>query len=159
MERKQPIMCCFDKGGSIKMLRALPYIMVGGLVYLMLSYMANYQPELLTDILLQIDIYGITPEARQEQARLAAIKELTIPFEEKEVLVNRTVFLGATQEMVLLALGEPKKVVEKHWEAKNLILTYYIYYLPNEKRPTIFVFQEGKLINAYKDSAINVVNY
>jgi hypothetical protein len=60
--------------------------------------------------------------------------------------------------MVKLALGEPKKVVEKMWEEKKVVLTYYVYYLPNDNRPTILVFQEDKLINAYKGSALDVGN-
>ncbi len=128
------------------------------MVYGVLFYMENYQPELMTNLLLQVDVFGFTKVAAQEQERLGKIKDLDIPYEEKQVLVNRTVFMGATRDMVKLALGEPKKVVEKMWEEKKVVLTYYVYYLPNDNRPTILVFQEDKLINAYKGSALDVGN-
>jgi hypothetical protein len=141
------------------MLRALPYILAGVLAYLVLFYMESYQPELMTDILIQVDVFGVTRIAKEEQQRLTDIKNLTIPYEEKQVLVNRTVFMGASPDMVKLALGNPQKIVEKIWEGKSVMLTYYVYYLPNDKRPTVLVFQENKLVNAYKDSAINISNY
>ncbi len=139
-------------------MRALPYIVLAIMVYGVLFYMENYQPELMTNLLLQVDVFGFTKVAAQEQERLGKIKDLDIPYEEKQVLVNRTVFMGATRDMVKLALGEPKKVVEKMWEEKKVVLTYYVYYLPNDNRPTILVFQEDKLINAYKGSALDVGN-
>jgi len=141
------------------MLRALPYILVGILVYLILFYMENYQPELLTDILIQVDVMGITPVAQHEQHRLSQIQDLTIPYEEKQVLIKRTVFIGAEPDMVKLALGEPKKIFEKRATGKEPTFLYYVYYLPNDKRPTIFVFQNNVLKDAYKDSTINIGNY
>jgi hypothetical protein len=144
-----------DGGGF---LRALLYIFLIVLIYGMLFYLENYRPELMTRILLQVDVFGFTRIANMEQGRLEKIKELAIPYEEKEVLLNRTVFMGATHEMVKLALGEPKKVVERMWEGKGVMLTYYVYYLPNDNRPTILVFQEDKLVNAYKGSALDVGN-
>lgn len=139
-------------------MRALPYIVLAILVYGVLFYIENYQPELMTNLLIQVDVFGFTKVAAQEQDRLSKIKGLDITYDEKQVLVNRTVFMGATHDMVKLALGEPKKVVEKMWEEKKVRLTYYVYYLPNDNRPTILVFQEDKLINAYKGSALDVGN-
>ncbi len=128
------------------------------MIYAVLFYMENYQPEMMTHLLIQVDVFGFTRVAQQEQERLAKIKNLSITYEEKQVLVNRTVFMGATHDMVKLALGDPKKIVERMWEAKNIMLTYYVYYLPNDNRPTILVFQDDKLINAYKGSALDVGN-
>lgn len=146
-------------------MRALPYIILALLVYGVLFYLETYEPEVLTTILIQVDVFGVTRVAEAEQQRLAAIKNLTIPYEEKQVLVDRTVFMGATEEMVKLALGEPKKVVERIWEDKDhnkKMLTYYVYYLPGDKRPTILVFEfdnaEYTLVNAYKGSAIDIGN-
>jgi hypothetical protein len=142
-----------------RIVRALPpLIAVAILIYAMLFYMNTYQPELMDTILIQVDVFGITRVAGQEQAREDKIKNLSIPYEEKQVLFNRTVFMGATCDMVKLALGEPKKVVEQMWDAKKTMLTYYIYYLPNDHRPTILVFDDDKLIKAYKGSALDVGN-
>jgi len=141
------------------MLRSLPYIILAVTVYLVLLYMVNYQPQTVTNILIRVDIFGITRTVKEENDRLSSIKDLSIPFEEKQVLIDHTVFMGCSSDMAKLAIGEPKKVVERQMvdANKNVIqtLTYYIYFLPNDKRPTILVFSEDKLINAYKDSALN----
>lgn len=112
----------------------------------------------MANLLIKVDVFGLTRVAGEEQVRLAKIKDLPLSYEEKQVLVQRTVFMGATHDMVKLALGEPRKVVERLWEGKNVMLTYYIYYLPNDTRPTILVFQNDKLVNAYKGSALDVGN-
>lgn len=143
------------------MLRFLIYIMfVVGAIYVTLLYMYidNYQPEAMDKFLLKVDVLGVTDLARKEQGRLAQIRNLTIHYEEKQVLINHTVFMGATPEMVRLALDEPQKTVDKD------IFKYYVYYLPNDNRPTVLVFKKEdsdsiyKLVKAYKGSAIDFVN-
>jgi hypothetical protein len=140
------------------MLRLLLYTFLAVTVYVTLFYLETYQPEMLTNLLIQVDVFGLTRAASMEQDRLAHINGLSIPYEEKKVLISRTVFMGATREMVKLALGEPRKAVERMWDGKQIMLTYYIYFLPDDKRPTILVFQEDKLVNAYKGSALDVGN-
>jgi len=139
-------------------LRALPYIVISLLVYAVLFYMQTYQPDMMTKLLIQVDVFGLTRVADQEQQRLAKIHDLSIPYEDKQVLTNRTVFMGATSEMVQLALGKPTKTAQQPWAKKNVTLLYYVYYLPNDTRPTILVFQDDKLIYAYKGSALDVGN-
>ena len=142
------------------MLRSIPYIILAILVYTGLFYMQNYQPETMHSMLMKIDVFGITPTGEEEQARQQRIRSLTIPYEEKQVLMQRTVFMGATSGMVKLALGEPKKVVERIWENNPTrpLLIYYVYFLVNDSRPTVLIFQDDRLINAYKGSALDVGN-
>lgn len=120
-------------------------------------YVSVYQPELIDRLLIRMDIFGLSNIAQREHERMEKIKALTIPYEEKQVLMNRTVFLKASQEMVKLALGEPKKVVE-HIEQNHLRRIYYEYYLGEDKRPTILVFEDDKLTNAYKGSALDTIS-
>jgi len=148
------------------MLRLLPYIVLSAVISVMLLYMHDYQPALWTHLLIKVDVLGITHEAKEEQERLVAIEALPIHYEEKKVLVDHTVFMGATPEMVKLALGTPQKVFSKSagGTGNAFILTYYVYFLSNDIRPTILVFQQDetdglyKLINAYKGSTLDLGN-
>jgi hypothetical protein len=139
-------------------LRALPYILIAISFYVTLFYLENYQPEMWNRMLLEVDVFGFSRAAQEEEARLDKIKNLTIPYEEKQVLIDKKVFMGATTEMVKLALDKPYKIVERPWEGKNITLTYYIYYLKTDTRPTVLVFEEDKLVYAYKGSALDAGN-
>ncbi len=139
-------------------MRALPYILIAISFYVTLFYLENYQPEMWNRMLLEVDVFGFSRAAQEEEARLDKIKNLTIPYEEKQVLIDKKVFMGATTEMVKLALDKPYKIVERPWEGKNITLTYYIYYLKTDTRPTVLVFEEDKLVYAYKGSALDAGN-
>lgn len=139
-------------------MRILLYITLGILVYAVLFYLQTYRPETMAEFLVKVDVFGFTDIARQEQERLGKIRDLTIPYEEKQVLINRTVFIGATYDMVKLALGQPKKILQRAAEGSSVALIYYVYYLPGDKRPTILVFQQDKLTNAYKGSVLDIGN-
>jgi len=124
----------------------------------MFFYIAVYQPEFVNNLLIKVDVFGITKVAKEEQDRIEKIRALTIPYEEKQVLLNRTVFMQASQEMVKLALGSPQKTIEQPWAEHNTLLIYYVYYLAQDKRPTILVFENDKLIKAYKGSALDLAS-
>ena len=156
------------------MLRWLIYITVIMLtISVSFRYFENCQPEAADKFLLRIDILEISDIARKEQERLDKIRllkvydddgqQVPIHYDQRQVLENHTVFLGATKEMVVLALGPPKGYII----ANNFLR--FMYYLPNDNRPTILEFAvlinkynqktEYKLTNAYKSSAIDVYNY
>jgi len=136
-------------------------------------YFENCQPEAADKFLLRIDILEISDIAQKEQERLDKIKTLKvydddgqqvpIHYDQRQVLENHTVFLGATKEMVVLALGPPKGYLI----ANNFLR--FVYYLSNDNRPTILEFSvlinkynkktEYRLTKAYKSSAIDVYNY
>ena len=132
----------------------VPYLVICVLVFGILSYVYVGRPDLTERILIKVDVFGITKVSRNEIVRRQQINALSITFEEKQVLANRTVFLDASPDMVKLALGEPKKLIERTLEDKRLVV-YLIYYLPNDKRPTILVFLSNKLVKAYKGSALD----
>ena len=152
------------------MMRTLPYILLGLIVYAVLFYLDNFQPALLNTLLIQVDVFGVTHIAEQEQARLAKIKSLKddsgypLAYQYKLVLINHTVFMGASPEMVRLALNEPAGcIIDGHYipgPVNNATCKTppqagfsYVYYLPDDTRPTIFVFENDKLVNACKGSS------
>lgn len=141
------------------MFRVLQYIILLITVTMTAFYVATYQPELVKKLLINVDVFGITTVARTEHDRIEKIRMLTIPFEEKQVLMNRTVFMQASPEMVKLALGEPTKTIDHQADEHSAIQTYYVYYLADDKRPTILVFQENKLTQAFKGSALDLANH
>lgn len=134
------------------MFRVLQYIILLVTVCMTIFYVSVYQPELMKKVLINVDVFGFTTVAQKEHDRIEKIRALTIPYEEKQVLMNRTVFLQASQEMVKLALGEPNTSTTN--AAANQVAFYY--YLGDDKRPTVLVFNEDKLVNAYKGSALDI---
>lgn len=115
-------------------------------------YLQFYKPGLLKELILSIDVVGVTPIGQEEQSRQATINGLPITYEEKQVLINKTVFLGASSRMVMLALGTPKEQKPSGKGAGNI----YIYYQPDDPRPTILRFEHDKLVHAYKGSALDL---
>jgi len=150
------------------------------MVYISLVYMQTYQPEEIDGLIVKIDIFGLTQLSRYEHARQEKIKQLEydaygnpIGSLEKQVLHNHTVFINATAQMVEYALGPPKIPLK----AKNSPKMLYVYFLANDKRPTVFEFKCIKnneecntrnngeinkdifvLVKAYKESKIDVDN-
>ena len=135
------------------MLKKIKFVfIVSLLVALMIMpyfYLKAYEPERLDNLLLEFDEWGITEVGRKEQERLRKINELKIPFEQRQALMNRTIFLGAKKEMVLLSLGEPTIT------PVNISVTEQrlVYYLGDYDRPTILVLQNDILISAYQSSS------
>jgi hypothetical protein len=140
------------------MFRALQYLILIGTTAMLCFYIVVYQPEMVNQLLIKIDVFNITEVAKEEHERIEKIRNLTIPYEEKQVLMNRTVFMQATPDMVKLALGDPKKSFERPWQEHGTMLNYFVYYLGEDKRPTILVFENDKLIQAYKGSALDIAN-
>ncbi len=60
------------------MIRILPYILLGLLFYIVLFYMEDYQPEIMNDVLIKVDVLGLTNVAKEEQDRIYAINSLGI---------------------------------------------------------------------------------
>lgn len=135
------------------MFRALQYIILLVTIGMISFYVRLYQPEMINHLLINFDVFGFTTVARTEHLRVEKIRALSIPYEEKVVLMNRTVFMQASQEMVKLALGEPRRTIPDPDPALNK--TYFVYYLADDKRPTVLVFVDDKLTNAYKGSALD----
>jgi hypothetical protein len=113
-------------------------------------YLQFYKPDLFKRLILSVDIVGITEIGKAEKSRLSTINTLPITYEEKQVLVNHTVFLGATPEMVMLSLGNPRE--QRRYRGGDVL----VYYDQDDPRPTLLQFERGKLTRASKGSALDL---
>ncbi len=162
------------------MLRALSAIAVCLGVIVLLLYMQTFEPEALDSLIMKMDAFGLTQASREEHARQDRIMRLEqdaygtpIGSLEKTALLNHTVFINASAQMVEYALGSPKTSLK----AKNSTRMLYVYFLANDKWPTVFEFRCVKnnnecdagnhgeinkglyaLVKAYKESKIDVDN-
>lgn len=135
-----------------RLLVIMPYMLVMLITFGIAFWLAQVRPDLRNNVVLAIDIFSISELATQEKQRVSTIKLLKISSEQKEALVNKTVFIGCTKEMVQLALGAPRSL--EHDEKSRDI---WVYYLGDEKRATKFAFDaEGKLVEAFKASAVEL---
>ena len=161
------------------MLRALPYIGLGLLLYIGFAFAQIFRPEEMNSLIVKLDVFGLTAASRYEHARQDKIMRLEqdaygmpIGSLEKTVLLNHTVFINASAQMVEYALGAPKIP----FKARNSRKMIYVYFLANDKWPTVFEFKcvrntdecngdAGEvnknlyaLVKAYKESKIDVDN-
>ena len=88
---------------------------------------------------------GLSETGHDEQQRIDKIDALDIPFEQRESLKQRNVFIGATKTMVKLAFGE-SKLPPKYTEDN---LEVWIYYFNDYDRP-LFLFFEANILTAAK---------
>ena len=127
------------------------YFSLMAATFAVILYMQFYKPNVIRELILSVDTLGLTSIGQQEQTRQYEINRLPkLTYEEKQVLLNRTVFLGATTRMAQLALGPPK---EQKRGRREVI---FIYYMPEDSRPTILRFENDRLVHAYKGSALDI---
>lgn len=137
-------------------LRTLVYILLLALMLGGYGYFSSYHPEMVKELLITVDKFGITRTGKEEQVRIAKINALPITYEKKQVLINRTVFLNADINMVYLALGQPREMKRTILEGGGNEAILLIYHFSDDKRPTILQFEEEKLTSAYKGSVLEV---
>ena len=125
----------------LKILLAIAFMVI-----LMVSFIFSdkHLSKKLTRMITKVDSMGITEQGRIENARQAKIDELNIPYEQRQSLKNKTVFIGATKIMVRLALGNPSEPVQFVEDNKEV----WIYYFEDFNRPTYLIFEGDKLISA-----------
>lgn len=119
-------------------------------------WFAQTYPKKLHDILITVDQFGFTEVGANEQSRIRTINRLAITYEEKQVLIKRTVFFGANLEMVELALGQPvctQKVAARNEQPQT---EYWVYFIEGDTKPTRLAFQSGELVAAAKSSALDI---
>lgn len=145
--------------------RQIPWKPIGTLLFLLFlgfvgmgiyNYLYLHKPDVLKQISVKLDRLGLAPENPAETQRIYEINKLPISYEEKQILINNTIFLGATPRMVMLALGKPKeghRAADNSGENKKTLIL--VYHLPEDLRPTMLRFDEGKLTHAYKGSTID----
>lgn len=95
--------------------------------------------------------FGIwsTDHLKAEAKRMESIDILPISNEKKNILNNRTIFLGATKVMVRLALGEP---LQQRLSSDGSV-TYWDYHLNEDIQATRLKFEDNRLV------AAKAVNY
>jgi hypothetical protein len=112
-------------------------------------------PDKMKDLIIAVDRFGITDVGALEQKRVNKINRLPITYEEKQVLIKRTVFLNATREMVYLALGDPVCIAQTARTATEPASEHWVYYIEGDRKPTRLSFQNNELVNAGKASALD----
>lgn len=141
-------------------------IVITGVVIFGGLYVETYHQKDLNRLLKRYDHYGLTDIGSEEKKRLTTIRDLDLPYEKKEALRNHSVFLGASREMVFLALGKPVNAsqVRDPQDMRNRIsqmskkmeeaidprmpLIEWTYYFDGDNRPTILTFQHDQMIGA-----------
>ncbi len=143
------------KGGRSKLLY-LWLLLSGVLVAFGITYwIASAFPDKIRNLLIAVDRFGITEIGAAEQNRANTINTLTITYEEKQVLINRTVFFGASRDMVTLALGKPVCVRQSAATENAPATEFWVYYIEDDRKPTQLAFQGNELISAQKSSALD----
>ncbi|MCH2548125.1 MAG: hypothetical protein MK052_11025 [Alphaproteobacteria bacterium] len=118
-------------------------------------WVASKYPDKVSDLIISIDRFGITDVGALEQKRIRTINRLAVTYEEKQVLIQRTVFLNATREMVYLALGDPMCVLQTPATKSEPAIESWVYYIEGERKPTKLAFQNNELTSAGKASALD----
>lgn len=149
----QPVSSTGGKRSAMLKLSAFLMIVVLGAagVY----WIAQKFPDKVKDLLISVDRFGITEVGAAEQMRIRTINRLSLTYEEKQVLIQRTVFLGATREMVYLALGEPVCVLQTPLAEQQGTVESWVYYIEGDRKPTQLAFQNNELVTAGKASALD----
>jgi len=133
------------------------YLLIAVTTGASLSYVGAKNPEALDQLLLRVDVLGITEVGMKEKKRINSIRALEIPFAQKKILMERTIFMGATRQMVYLALGEPRKAERtKHTPSKQNITERWVYFFREDTRPTVLEFEGEVLVSAHKTSQLDV---
>ncbi len=97
-------------------------------------------------------IEGMEEIPAAEQERRAAIRRLPIGEEKQNILINNQIFIGAGRHMVEYALGSPKRRKQLVATEENPAIEAWIYHFKDEYRPTVLLFDERSLTQAYKAS-------
>jgi hypothetical protein len=121
-------------------------------------YVTTHRPDMIAQVRLKLDRFGLAAESPMEVKRVADINKLPISYEEKQILINRTIFMGASPRMVMLALGQPKQGHKTRDALSGKESIILVYHLPKELRPTMLSFENNKLSEAKKGSSIDYQN-
>jgi hypothetical protein len=128
----------------VAVLASLLLLLAGGIFMIQKS-----SPILYLKLAVTFDVFGMNKEASKEKLRLEGIDLLPISNEKKAILINRTIFLGASPTMVELALGNPMDKSAAPIEAGKPVVERWIYHFAEDINPTALEFQDGKLTSAF----------
>ena len=137
---------------SLKYLKSLlTFAVIIVILFGAFYFINHYYKDELEKFYLKVDKIGITDVGKAEITRQRSIKNfkfnnLPLPFAQQEALINKTVFFGATSEMVLLALGNPASAPIVNDKGQEV----WVYYFEDYNRPTYLYFQNKILVSAEK---------
>lgn len=113
-----------------------------------LAGLKMFKPEIYSSLTLSgVQVFG--GGDKQEAQRQEKIMILPISDEKKSILIDRKIFEGASAHMVELALGTPKQNYPPRVK-DGRSYTYWKYHFENDNRPTMLIFQDGKLMGAQR---------
>lgn len=135
----------------------LTLLVLAGGSFAAVVWLGQSNPEQLNRVIITVDIFGWSDQTALERGRVKEIMDLPIEYEKKQALVARTVFIGASEKMVALALGNPRKTATlPHTPEGREARIVWQYHFAGDPKPTLFEFEEGKLMTAYTASALDV---
>jgi hypothetical protein len=125
----------------------MPYLALFFVMMLSAAALAAMYPKELRGLVVMVDTklqLNMTQEAKLEALRIAQIKELSIPYVEKEVLMKGRVFKGASTDMARLALGQPNDQIDLSIKGYGKV-TVLVYLFDGSTRYTGLQFVGGEL--------------
>ena len=119
-------------------------ISIAGFVYAVQAL----SPSLYLKLIVTCDVFGLNKQAKLEKQRLDNINLLPISNEKKNFLIDHRIFVGASETMVELALGNPLDRMQEDTnpEAEK---ERWIYHFADDINPTALEFQQGTLTTAF----------
>lgn len=136
---------------SIRLLTILSRVAPILLIIITIAYLSFFQKEIVSKFMQQYDVIGISEAGRMEKTRVYQINNLPIPFEQRQALKQGTIFMGASKQMVYLALGNPASQPEKDGSGNEK----WVYFFKDNSRPTYLFFHNDKLVNAAKGTTLD----
>lgn len=122
------------------------------------AYVALSHPKFVENTILALDTGGLTDIGRKELNRRAQISALPIPIEQKEVLLKKQIFKGASVEMAQLALGSPRQSFQVQ-RTTNQRVTVLVYVFDANQRPTLLRFINNELDTAQQGYAGDIAGF
>jgi len=106
-------------------------------------------PDIFFKLAVTVDIFNIKGDSKVERMRIDNITLLPISREKQELLINKTIFMGASTKMVELALGKPRNESEGY-NNNNVIEKRWQYHFAGDAEPVIMVFIDNRLTGAQR---------
>ena len=106
-------------------------------------------PDVFFKLAVAVDVFNVKGDSRAERARIDKIALLPISNEKQELLINKTIFMGASPRMVQLALGEPRGTSEG-LNIQNKQELRWQFHFAGESEPVVMVFIDHKLSGAQR---------
>ena len=121
-------------------------LLIGGGAIALFIFLLAAKPEVAHRVAITLDVFGISEEKKLEDKRQYSIMQLRIPHQEKLVLIEKKVFIGASTSVVPLALGNPLKVDYAEQDGKKLEI--WTYQTPGAPESTVLTFTDQLLTKA-----------